>query len=63
MRMKSFVVFRARSTSIEEEKMAPDLASLSKSISEPLTVVEEQIQSLVMRGLLKPKEEVGSRPS
>jgi hypothetical protein len=61
MRVKSLVVFRARSTRVEEEEMKPELAPVLETIWEPSVVTEEQIQAMVTRGLLKPKVEVAWR--
>jgi hypothetical protein len=59
--MKSIVVFRARSTEVEEEEMEPKLVPAPETISEPSVVMEEQIQALATRRLLKPKAEVAWR--
>jgi hypothetical protein len=62
MRTKTLVVFRSKSTGFEEGKMekapVPDLYIVWESSM----VAEEQIQALAVRGLLRPKTEVGWRP-
>jgi hypothetical protein len=63
MQTKSLVTFRSKCIGLEEGKMEkaaiPDLST----ILEASTVTEEQIQSLVDRGLLRPKVQVGWRPA
>jgi hypothetical protein len=63
MRTKSLVTFRSKCIGFEEGKMVK-LAILDPStIWETSMVTEEQIQSLVDRGLLRPKAQVGWRPA
>jgi hypothetical protein len=59
MRTKSLVLFRSTSTGFEEEKMEKAPVPDPRTIWETSTVIEEQIQSLVDRGLLRPKSQVG----
>jgi hypothetical protein len=63
MRIKLLLVFRTRSIGVEEKEMAPDLALAPETIWEPSTMMEEQIQALATRELLKPKMEVAWRPA
>jgi hypothetical protein len=61
LRTKSLVVYRARSTCVEEEEMEPELVPSPKTIWELSTMTEEQIQALATRGPLKRKAEVAWR--
>jgi hypothetical protein len=62
MRVKSLVTFRSRSIGFEEGKMEKPVIPVPSTVWEPSTVIEEQIQSLVDCGLLRPKSQVGWRP-
>jgi hypothetical protein len=59
----SLVTFRSRSIGFEEGKMEKPAIPDPSTMWEPSTVTEEQIQSLVDRGLLQPKSQVGWRPT
>jgi hypothetical protein len=61
MRTKSLVLFRSESTIFEEGKMEKVSLPDPHTVWEPSTVMEEQIQALADRGLLRPKTEVGWR--
>jgi hypothetical protein len=63
MRTKSLVLFRSKSTGFEEGKMEKVLVLDPRTVWEPSTVTEEQIQALVDRELLRTKMEVGCRPA
>jgi hypothetical protein len=63
MRKKSLVTFRSKSIRFEEGKMEEPAIPDPTTVWEPSTVTEEQIQSLVDRGLLRPKSQVGWRPA
>jgi hypothetical protein len=63
MRVKSLVTFRSRSTGFEEDKMEKPAIPDPSTVWETSTVAEEQIQSLVDRGLLRPKSQVRWRPA
>jgi hypothetical protein len=63
MRKKSLVTFRSKSIGFEEGKMEKPAIPDPSTIWEPSTVTEEQIQSLVDRGLLRPKSQVRWRPA
>jgi hypothetical protein len=61
MRTKSLVLFRSKFTGFEEGKMEKALVPDPRTVWEPSTVKEEQIQALADRGLLRPKTQVGWR--
>jgi hypothetical protein len=63
MRTKSLVTFRSKCTGFEESKMEKVAILDPSTVWETSTVTKEQIQSLVDRGLLRPKEQVGWRPT
>jgi hypothetical protein len=63
MRTKSLVLFRSKSTGFEEGKMEKAPVPDPRTVWEPCTVTEEQIQALADRGLLRPKTKVGWRPA
>jgi hypothetical protein len=63
MRTKSLVTFRSKCTGFEEGKMEKPAIPDPSTVWETSTVTEEQIQLLVDRGLLRPKEQVGWRPA
>jgi hypothetical protein len=63
MRTKSLVTFRAKCTSFEEGKMDKAPILDPNTIWETSTVMEEQIQLLAGRGLMRPKAQVGWRPA
>jgi hypothetical protein len=63
MRTKSLVTFRSKCVDFEEGKMEKPVIPDPSSVWETSTVTEEQIQSLVDRGLLRPKAQVGWRPA
>jgi hypothetical protein len=52
MRVKSLVTFRSRSIRFQEGKMGKPVIPDPSTVSETSTVTEEQIQSLVDRGVL-----------
>jgi hypothetical protein len=62
MRVKLLVTFRSRSIGFEKGKMEKPAIPDPSTVWETSTVTEEQIQSLVNRGLLRPKSQVGWRP-
>jgi hypothetical protein len=55
MRVKSLVTFRSQSIGFEEAKMEKSAIPNPSTVWEASSVTEEQIQSLVDRGLLQPK--------
>jgi hypothetical protein len=57
------VTFRSKCIRFEEGKMEKPTIPDPSTVWETSTVTEEQIQSLVDRGLLRPKEQVGWRPA
>jgi hypothetical protein len=57
------VTFRSKCTGFEEGKMEKLMITDPSTVWETSLVTEEQIQSLVHRGLLRPKEQVGWRPT
>jgi hypothetical protein len=57
------VTFRSKSVGFEEGKMEKPAIPDPSTVWETSTVTEEQIQSLVDRGLLRPKSQVGWRPA
>jgi hypothetical protein len=59
MRTKSLVTFRSKCTSFEEGKMEKAPIPDPCTVCEASIVTKEQIQSLVDRGLLRPKSQVG----
>jgi hypothetical protein len=59
--MKSLVTFRSKSIGFEEAKMEKLAIPDPSTVRETSTVTEEQIQSLVDRGLLRPMSQVGWR--
>jgi hypothetical protein len=61
MRTKSFVTFRSKCVGYEEGKMEKAAIPDPSTIWETSTVTEEQIQSLVDRGLLRLKAQVSWR--
>jgi hypothetical protein len=63
MRTKSLVTFRSKCVGYEEGKMEKVAIPDPHTVWETSTVSEEQIQSLVDRGLLRPKAQVGWRPA
>jgi hypothetical protein len=63
MRTKSLVLFRSKSISFKEGKMEKAPVLDPRTVWEPSTVAEEQIQALADRGLVRPKTEVGWRPA
>jgi hypothetical protein len=63
MRTKTLVVFRSKSIGFEEEKMESMPIPPLHTVWEPSVVMEEQIQALATRGLLRPKVEVSWRPA
>jgi hypothetical protein len=63
MRTKSLVTFRAKCTGAEEGKMEKAPIPDRTTIWETSIVMEEQIQSLADRGLLRPKAQVGWKPA
>jgi hypothetical protein len=63
MRVKSLVTFRSKSIGFEEGKMEKPAISDPSTIWETSMVTEEQIQSLVDCGLLRPKSQVRWRPA
>jgi hypothetical protein len=63
MRVKSLVTFRSESIGFEEGKMEKPSIPDPSTVWETSTVTAEQIQSLVDRGLLRPKSLVGWRPA
>jgi hypothetical protein len=63
MRVKSLVTFRSKSVGFEEGKMEKPAIPDPSTVWETSTVTEEQIQSLVDRGLMRPKSQVGWRPA
>jgi hypothetical protein len=58
MRTKSLVTFRSKCTGFEEGKMEKPAIPNPSTVWETSIVTEEQIQSQVDRGLLRPKEQV-----
>jgi hypothetical protein len=58
MRTKTLVVLRSKSIGLEEEKMEQVQIPPPQTIWEPSVMMEEQIQDLATRGLLRPKTEV-----
>jgi hypothetical protein len=62
MRVKSLVTFRSKSVGFEEGKMEKPAISDPSTVWKTSTVTEEQIQSLVDRGLMRPKTQVRWRP-
>jgi hypothetical protein len=63
MRVKSLVTFRSKSVGFEEGKMEKPAIPDPCIVWETSAVTEEKIQSLVNRGLLRPKSQVGWRPA
>jgi hypothetical protein len=63
MRTKSLVTFRSKCIGFEEGKMEKPAIPDPSSVWETSMVTEEQIQSLVDRGLRRPKEHVVWRPA
>jgi hypothetical protein len=63
MRTKSLVTFRSKCTGFEEGKMEKLVIPDPSIVREASMVTKEQILSLVDRGLLRPKEQVGWRPA
>jgi hypothetical protein len=63
MRVKLLVTFRFKSIEFEEGKMEKPTIPDPSTVWETSTVTEEQIQSLVNHGLLRPKSQVGWRPA
>jgi hypothetical protein len=63
MRTKSLVTFRSKCIGFEEGKMEKPTIPDPTIVWEMSTVTGEQIQSLVDRGLLRPKAQVGWRPA
>jgi hypothetical protein len=61
MRTKSLVTVRSKCTRFEEGKMEKPVIPDPSTVWETSIVTEEQIQSLVDRGLLRPKAQVGWR--
>jgi hypothetical protein len=57
------VTFRSKCTDFEEGKMEKAAIPDTSTVWETSTVTEEQIQSLVDSGLLRPKAQVGWRPT
>jgi hypothetical protein len=57
----SLVTFRSKSVRFEEGKMEKPAILDPSTVWETSTVTEEQIQSLVNHGLLRPKSQVGWR--
>jgi hypothetical protein len=57
------VTVRSKCTRFEEEKMEKSVIPDPSTVWETSTVTEEQIQSLVDCGLLRPKEQIGWRPA
>jgi hypothetical protein len=55
MRVKSLLTFRSKNVGFEEGKMEKRVIPDPSIVWETSTVTEEQIQSLVDRGLLRPK--------
>jgi hypothetical protein len=63
MRTKSLVTFRSKCIGFEEGKMEKPTFPDRSTIWETSTMTEEPIQSLVDRGLLRPKAQVEWRPT
>jgi hypothetical protein len=63
MRVKSLVTSRSKSIEFDEGKMEKPAIPNPSTFRETSKVTEEQIQSLVDRGLLQPKSQVGWRPA
>jgi hypothetical protein len=63
MRTKSLVTFRSKCTGFEEGKMEKPAIPDPSTVWETSMMTEEQMQSLVDRGLLRPKEQVRWRPT
>jgi hypothetical protein len=63
MRTKSLVTFRSKCIGYEGGKMEKAVIPDPSTVWETSTVTEEQNQSLVDRGLLRPKAQVGWRPA
>jgi hypothetical protein len=63
MQTKSLVSFRSKCISFEEGKIEKAPIPDPSTVWETSTVTEEQIQSLTDRGLLRPKAQVGWRPT
>jgi hypothetical protein len=60
--MKSPVMFRSKSTGVqEEEEMEPGFTPVPETIWELFTLMKEQIKALATHGLPKPKAEVAWR--
>jgi hypothetical protein len=57
------VTFRSKCTGFEESKMEKAAVLDPSTVWETSTVIEEQIQSLANRGLLRPNTQVGWRPA
>jgi uncharacterized protein YdgA (DUF945 family) len=57
------VIFRSKSIGFKEGKMEKPTILDPSTVWETSTVTEEQIQSLVDRGLLRPKSQVRWRPA
>jgi hypothetical protein len=62
MRTKSLVTFRSKCIGYEEGKMEKASIPDPSTVWKTSTVTEEQIQSLVDHGLLRPKAQDGWRP-
>jgi hypothetical protein len=63
MRTKSLVTFRSKCTGFEESKMEKAVVPDPITVWVTSTVIEEHIQSLADRGLLRPKAQVCLRPA
>jgi hypothetical protein len=63
MRVKSLVTFRSKIILFEEAKTEKPVIPDPSTVWETSTVIEEQIQLLVDRGLLRPKSQVAWRPA
>jgi hypothetical protein len=61
MRAKSLVTFRSKCVGYKEGKMEKAAIPDPRTVWETSTVTEEQIQSLLDRGLLRPKAQVSWR--
>jgi hypothetical protein len=63
MRVKSLLTYRSKRIRFEEGKMEKPAIPDPSTVWETSTVIKEQIQSLVDRGLLRPKSQVEWRPA
>jgi hypothetical protein len=59
MRVKTLVIFRSNSTHLQEMAAAAPQIPCPETVQDPLVMIEEKIQALVDRRLLRSKVEGG----